>query len=568
MAKIHGNVIPEKIAREIQLDTLEYISNVLEKSFGPHGSTTAMVQFMDKNGNDVITEYTKDGDTIANRIQFVNPIERSVKDLATGITRYIVKTVGDGTTSVILIANIILHILVENAEQFAKYDQTALMSMFSELIDEIQKRIQAKSKTASAEDLRDIAMISTNANEEISNTLYQVFKKFGTDLYVDVGTSGMADHIIKQYDGMTIETGKAKPTMPSELHNPRIYYFQDDIDTAQMRQFIGKIITDNIYSAYTNEGMKFNKQPIPTVILCHRISRDTEKFFADVESLQAQIPDVPLIIVSDIHQEYMMDDIVQMCGIKKIMKFIDPKMEEIEEKAGRAPTIDTVVDFYGTAASVVSDDFKTKIIRPACMYNEDGSFSDIYNARLTWLEAHVKEAENNGSRIKEIEETKRRLNSFKGNMIDFLVGGLTSADVRNTKASVEDAVLNCRSAAVDGVGYGANYMAWRELYEMSVINNEFIDNPFRDILLQAYNVIMRTLYKPKDDDEFDKLLADMYEKGCPMNIRTGEYDGSVKSSIKSDIYILDAIRRILMLMYTSNQYMVPTAMQNIYRDDV
>ena len=48
-------------------------------------------------------------------------------------------------------------------------------------------------------------------------------------------------------------------------------------------------------------------------------------------------------------------------------------------------------------------------------------------------------------------------------MIDFLVGGITIADRNNLKASVEDAVLNCRSAAKYGVGYGANFMAYKNI---------------------------------------------------------------------------------------------------------
>ena len=52
-----------------------------------------------------------------------------------------------------------------------------------------------------------------------------------------------------------------------------------------------------------------------------------------------------------------------------------------------------------------------------------------------------------------------------------------------------------------------------------------------------------------------------------MNIRTNEYDHAVLSSVKSDIIVLDTISKILALMYTTNQYLVPTPAHNIYEKE-
>ena len=48
---------------------------------------------------------------------------------------------------------------------------------------------------------------------------------------------------------------------------------------------------------------------------------------------------------------------------------------------------------------------------------------------------------------------------------------------------------------------------------------------------------------------------------------TNEYDGKVLSSIKSDIVILETIKKILTLMFTCNQYLVQDPMHNIYAKD-
>ena len=148
-------------------------------------------------------------------------------------------------------------------------------------------------------------------------------------------------------------------------------------------------------------------------------------------------------------------------------------------------------------------------------------------------------------------------------MVDFLVGGITLADRNNLKASVEDAVLNCRSAARNGVGYGANFMALRELNQEKDKGNE---NPMFNILYNAYYKLIYKLYS-KSYKNADTIIDISIKENCPLNIRTGKNDGKVLSSIKSDIIILEAIEKILSLMFTCNQYLIQTPNHNIYSID-
>ena len=114
MSRIYSNIVPEDKVRSKQKETLQIIANALEKSFGPKGSTTAIVKNMDKNGVNISLDYTKDGHTIVKSIAFENPIERSVQDILVELTRYVVKEVGDGTTSAVLLCNSIFKCLCDN----------------------------------------------------------------------------------------------------------------------------------------------------------------------------------------------------------------------------------------------------------------------------------------------------------------------------------------------------------------------------------------------------------------------------------------------------------------------
>jgi hypothetical protein len=277
---------------------------------------------------------------------------------------------------------------------------------------------------------------------------------------------------------------------------------------------------------------------------------------------------VPLLIVSDIHQEYLYEDIAKMCGAPFIKKYINPELQQKDIEAGIAPTIENIINFCGHADEVVSDQLKTKVLRPAAMYNEDGSYSDTYKTMRSYLETEVEKAKNENAGIDVISEAKRRLNCFKGNMVDYLIGGVTISDRNNLKASVEDAVLNCRSAAINGVGYGANYMAFLTLNEMKH-EPEYSSDVFVNILYDAYKELIKILYGKSYSviDIEEDIIPTSIARACPLNIRTNEYDGKVLSSIKSDTIILETIDRILTMMFTCNQYLVQTPAHNVYVAD-
>ena len=442
------------------------------------------------------------------------------------------------------------------------------MDEFHRIIDVIKERIMSKARELTVEDTYNICMISTNGNEEMSKTLYQIYKKYGTDVFIDVLLSPEKDNIVKEYDGMTLETGFSNMCFINDRSNnsaripkPKIYCFDDPIDTPEMLALVDKILSNNILEPLRPNS---TKELQPTVILCKRISPDTSSYMEHIIKLMTANPgSIPLLIVSDITQEYIYEDIAQMCGAKFIKKYLNPDMQKKDQEAGLAPTIETICDFCGYADEVRSDSFKTQIIRPSKMFNDDGSYSEEYNTLVEYLKTQVQKAKNEAAGLKTISTARRRYNSLKGSMVDFMIGGITLADREALKASVEDAVLNCRSASKHGVGYGANYMAFKTIKEM-LKEPEYENNFYLKLLDRCYNELMYTLYRTIYPMEYKNIIEKSCENGCPLNIRTNKYDHTVLSSINSDVIILDTLDKLLTMMYITNQYLVPTPANNIY----
>ena len=94
-------------------------------------------------------------------------------------------------------------------------------------------------------------------------------------------------------------------------------------------------------------------------------------------------------------------------------------------------------------------------------------------------------------------------------------------------------------------------------------------NDIAAIIHNAYTELCATLYGSMVGDykEGKEIAEKTLEYGSPLNIRTNRFDKTVLSSIRSDIVILDTVTKILTLMFTCNQYLVPTPAHNIYLDE-
>ena len=99
--KYLSNVVGKDTMRAVQTSVLQDLSDILINSFGPKGSNTCIKEM------NALNMYTKDGFTILKHLNFSGIIEQSIKDDIESITKNVATTVGDGTTSAVLLANYI-----------------------------------------------------------------------------------------------------------------------------------------------------------------------------------------------------------------------------------------------------------------------------------------------------------------------------------------------------------------------------------------------------------------------------------------------------------------------------
>lgn len=557
--QIFSNIVKKDELREVQLGTLEILRESLLNSFGPMGSNTEIYK------ENMLTQYSKDGHTILSNIQFQDTIERSVKRDIQDITTHIVKKVGDGTTSAVILSSILFKELVKMESDKAPY---VIIRELKAGMEKLKAHILENAQEFTPEMAYEISMISTNGNTEIATALRDIYREYGKDVFIDVSTSSDENSYLKSYDGMTLDTGYSDTAYINDskkgvcsIRKPNIYAFRDPIDTPEMMSLFDAIIRANITEPIlTQEGYV-----TPTVIIAPMISRDMSSYMTQlVEFMYKFNKDEsnkpPFLLITNITQEDQFTDITRMCGCKMIKKYIDPKVQAMDVEKGLAPTLETIIDFCGTADIVESSVAKTKFVNPLNMKNENGELTDEYNTLVTFLESELKKAYEEKEDNNVTGTLKRRINSLKANMVEYLIGGISVSDRDSLRDLVEDAVLNCRSASLHGVGYGANFeglMASKKLEESGI--NNVIKKSYMELVLELF----RTVY---DKTDANSKLRESLENSCPINLRTDTFDNDerVLCSIMTDVVMVEAVIEIVSIMFTCNQFLTETPVHNKY----
>ena len=579
---IYSNIVEQKTLHDQTMAVLQIIADSLVTSFGPYGSATQIKK------DDILPKFTKDGHTILKNIYFNGTLEMSIREVLEDLTSHVVKNVGDGTTSAILLSQLIYKRLAtkcepnrDNAEIYNWHLPPAeLERQLNELVKRASETIMSQTREIKTyEDIHKIALISTNNNEEMAELISGIYMENGTDVYIDVKRSMDSQDYIKIFDGMTLDAGYADKVFvtneaesTAEINAPKIYFFEDPIDTPEMINFFSAIIYHNIM-----EPLKDRRELTPTVIMCPKVSSDIaavmDPLVKTMMNAKANNFNIPFCLVSDIYKKEVLMDLANLCDARTIRKYISLEQQEKDQEKGDAPTVDTIVDWCGTADAVVAGYNKTKIINPKLMYKEGTTeFSDFYKSIINNLEMQLAQAKQDGKNLNDIGNLRRRIHSMKANMVDLYIGGSTPEERDNRFDAAEDAVLNCMSAAEYGYGWGANVQAFN-------VFNTLYKNPNSGIISVVYNSYLDLLAKlygsslgevpssySEASDEVKDMIKTTIETKTPINLRTGEADGLVLSSIKSDITVLDIVANVVGMLVTTKQFLCQSPAHNIYKD--
>ena len=169
----HVNVIPESDFKRLVSDTFKTITFVLKQTYGPYGATGIV-------SDQAETTTTKDGYNVFQSIGFNHAYKKRVYQAINKIITRVNRTVGDGTTSCILLAEKIFNNLVK------LMDTPDEKRVALELLSEIEKNLQNNQeiendvnagiiKKVDINNIKALISVAANYDEELVDVLYNAF---------------------------------------------------------------------------------------------------------------------------------------------------------------------------------------------------------------------------------------------------------------------------------------------------------------------------------------------------------------------------------------------------------
>jgi chaperonin GroEL len=409
-----GRVAKEKLQKGI--DT---INNAVSVTMGPYGRNV----LIEDNINGV--KSTKDGVSVAKAIKILeDPIENMAATVIKQASSKTVDAAGDGTTT----STVLAHAIASQALQATSYPSVNATQV-KRGIEEAVKIVVAELKAMSVDitdekQIKQIATLSANGDEEIGNLVATAIDKVGRDGIVTVEESRSGETELEVVEGLQFDRGYKSPYMVTDNNT-----MQAILNDASVLLFDGKI------SAV--------KDLLP---ILERVSSDNKSL---------------LIIAEDIDGEALSTLIVnKMRGILKVAAVKAPDfgerrtlvLEDIAIVTGGTVISPTKgmklerfnMEWLGKARTVTVGKDTTTIV--------DGKGSeDKINERIIELKSQIEQANS----PYEIERLQDRLAKIIGGVAIINVGGGTEIEMKEKKDRIDDALQATKAALEEGIVPGA-----------------------------------------------------------------------------------------------------------------
>lgn len=555
--------------------TANIIARILAGSAGPYGST-AIIQSDSRSHL-----CTKDGLDIINKIQINDDVGTVILDMIRQIANTQVITVGDGSTSAILIANSLYQAITDNDEKITEITPKDIIEILDIFSNWMESKIKQSSRKISEDyhELETIAMISTNNDLEIGKNIMSAYQKIGEYGFISTDKSQAVekDYVeIKQ--GIEWDRGYIDQAFTRDIKSNKIEH-QDPLIFICNGTITYKIIENVLTSIIGNVCFTKNK---PLLIICNAVDEEARNFFItnrNIKEINPQSPVNPIFTVVDLDNvtegSKLKYETLALCCECEIYDPVKEAQFGINTLGnGSTEVIEKVYGkFIGHAKGAIINEKHTQVI-----FDKVGDeYQELIDKKISEVTDKIKEYEarellSNDENMK-VFRMKQQLADLKGSVAIYHVGGKTATE-RNTKERlIEDAIKACKSAIKSGYVIGGNLIVpylltlkqnYKEIYAILIKKFGYIKNSktFDDILqliklafLDSYRIVLSNSYL--SDNQIDKIIDNCLKDKKFYNLKNHKYEDfdftSVINPAETDIQILRSTISIIGILSTSNQ---------------
>lgn len=435
---------------------VDKLANAVKTTLGPGGSNVIIEE------NTRNAHITKDGVTVARSISLEDPIENLGAQIVKEAASRTATMAGDGTTTATVLAQAILTQGIKNVVAGANRID------IKRGIDMATKAIVAEIKKMAipvGDNVRNIALISANGDNEVADLITEAIKKVTKDGLVIVEDSRNATSEVSVIEGMTFERGWLN------------HYF---INTPE------------------SGTCEFNN---PLILLVDYIIEEFAPMIPILRKIQMEYPERPILIVAEDVRGNALSTLalnvnktgLRVCAVQS-PDFGDTRKEVLKDLA--ALTMATIitkdagmtlgnidVTVCGTCEKIRVSQWETTIFGGAGRGGE-------LEARLELMKIQMEQANENA-----IAKLKDRFARLTGLIGVIHIGGFSEIEVREKKDRIDDALQATRAAIEEGIVPGGGVAYVRALQAVRAGIGTGLDAQ-NDDQLQGIEILFRSIMEP------------------------------------------------------------------------
>ncbi|MHC4844685.1 MAG: chaperonin GroEL [Planctomycetota bacterium] len=482
-------------ARDLIRAGVNKLARAVKVTLGPRGRNVVLQRSF---GAPTVT---KDGVTVAKEIELEDPYENMGAQMVKEVASKTSDVAGDGTTTATVLAEAIfeqgLKVVTAGANplQLKRGVEKAVEAVIGQL-EKVATPVKDRNE------IRQVASIAANSDEEIGERIADAMEKVGKDGVITVEEGKSLATEIKWVEGMQFDKGYLSPhfvtnveKMEVELENPYILIHEKKVgsikDLLPLLEQVAKAGRPLLVLAEDVEG-----EALATLVV--------NKLRGVFHAAAVKAPGF-----GD-RRKAMLGDIAVLTGGTAVMEDLGINLE----------TADLSILGQAKRVTITKDD--TTIIEGA------GKKADI-QGRVGQIRAEMERATSDYDK----EKLQERLAKLAGGVAQIQVGAATEVEMKEKKARVEDALHATRAAVEEGIVPGGGTVLIKCLPVLDTINAVGDEKLGIDIVRQALKVPCRQIASNAGYDAsiIVNQVLDAKSKSMGFNAATGEMTDMLKAGI-------------------------------------
>ncbi|KAA5544343.1 chaperonin GroEL [Roseiconus nitratireducens] len=490
-------------ARARMLAGIDKLANAVAVTMGPTGRNV----IIDKSfGGPTVT---KDGVTVAKEIELEDRFENMGAKLVIEVAQKTSDLAGDGTTTATVLARSIFKEGLRNI--VAGSNPAAIrrgidkgVQAACDYLHELGRPVQDKAEIA------NVGAISANNDNEIGSLLADALERVGKDGVITVEEGKTRETDVKYVDGMQFDKGYVSPyfitdpgTMEASLENALVLLYEKKI--SNIRDLVPLLEK----TAQTGQPLLIIAEDVDAEALTLLV---VNKLRGTLNVCAVKAPGF-----GD-RRKAMLGDIATLTGGTLISEDLGIQLENV------------TLDQLGRAKNVTVDKGSTTIVEGG------GKRSDI-DKRVAQIRAQIEQTDSDYDK----EKYQERLAKLSGGVAVISVGAETEAEMKQTKARLEDALHATRAAVEEGIlpGGGVALVRCADAVQAAKSKAKGDEKIGVEIVLNALAAPMRQI---ADNGGIDGsvVVDEVSQKpvNTGFNAYTGKYDDMYKAGVIDPVKVV------------------------------